>query len=74
MNACRRDRQRDGSTADRAGRLHARHNLEQRWIGQRIKRAPGVEVLPLYQKAMGRGDKGESPSHDMAARVHFEIG
>src|SRR5260221_6561590 len=46
----------------------------QRRIGQRIKRAPGVELLPIHQKAMGRGDEGESPSHDMATVVHLEIG
>src|SRR5712691_6555773 len=73
VNACRRDRQRDGSTADRAGRLHARHNLEQRGIGQRIKRAPGVELLPIHPKAMGRGDERQSPSHDVAALVYLEI-
>ncbi len=73
MNTCRRDRQRHGSAADRAGRLHARHNLEQRRIGQRIKRTPGVERLPIHPKAMGRGDESESPSQDVAALVYLEI-
>ncbi len=51
-----------------------RHNLEQRRIGKRIKRARGVELPPFYQKAMGRGDEGEPPSHDIAALVHLKIG
>jgi hypothetical protein len=73
MNACRRDRERHGVAADRAGRLHAGSEPEQRWIGQRIKRASSVELLPMHPKAVGCRDEGESPSHDMAARVHLEI-
>ena len=73
MNACRRDRERDLGATDRARRLHDRRELEQRWIGQRIKGTPGVELLPIHLKAMGRGYEGESLSHDIAARVHLEI-
>src|SRR5260370_10712752 len=61
MNACLRDRQRDSGPTNRAGRLHVGRELEQRWIGQRIKRAPGVKLPPMHPKAMGCGNEGESP-------------